>query len=281
MVWVAMLGGGWWAEAAHTTILHPPTRNLADASGPLDGPRMMSRPAEPDELPMEVLVAFDEYRVKAGRGAGFEQTFATRKSSLGLTAGFRFFALLRRVSPPTLPDAEPFGPEDDVNYISVTMWDSLEAYEAWGGQTWYFANSNILGKATSFVAGKLNLKEETPDEVIWGGVLHHAPPWARSTSLAAPEGWRQVNPDGTNLIPPDIFVAINKYSLANGVANAFENKDASASQKFHIDKVSGTPACLRPLNPRLPHPPTPHLRPSTLSHCVLPLSPLAPSSVSF
>ena len=42
--------------------------------------------------------------------------------------GFRFFSLLRRMNEPS--NDESMGYKDDINYISFTIWDAYENFQA-------------------------------------------------------------------------------------------------------------------------------------------------------
>ena len=113
------------AGARNVSGVHPlslstsrPSRSLEDA---------IDRPSA-DRPSADRFVAFDEYRVRENRGPAFEQAFTSRTSQLGLTPGFLFFALMRRVRPPNGSEKDenglPIGAPDDVTYVSVTMWKS-------------------------------------------------------------------------------------------------------------------------------------------------------------
>ena len=82
--------------------------------------------AAPAKVAAERYVATNRFRVKQGREAAFEKRWADRKSRLGMLDGFRFFCMLRRTA---LEGEKP--PEDDINYISCTVWERFEDFDAW------------------------------------------------------------------------------------------------------------------------------------------------------
>ena len=77
-------------------------------------------------LVAERYIATNRFRVKEGREAAFEKRWADRKSKLGLLDGFRFFCMMRRVE-----RGEGKAYEDDINYISCTVWEEQKFFEAW------------------------------------------------------------------------------------------------------------------------------------------------------
>ncbi|MBI3129381.1 MAG: antibiotic biosynthesis monooxygenase [Candidatus Tectomicrobia bacterium] len=63
-------------------------------------------------------ITMNRFQIKKGREAEFEEIWRTRESYLGEVPGFVAFHFLRG------PDGE---------YISHTLWESKEAFEAWVG----------------------------------------------------------------------------------------------------------------------------------------------------
>ncbi|CAE7216173.1 unnamed protein product [Symbiodinium natans] len=74
-------------------------------------------------LPPEVFVATTRYNVADQSKTEFEQLWSKQKDELQETAGFRFSQLLRRDQ----------APDDNCNYLSVTVWDDKAAYATWLG----------------------------------------------------------------------------------------------------------------------------------------------------
>jgi len=71
-----------------------------------------------DALPGERYVATNRFKVRNNAGPKFEKRWADRKSRLAELEGFRFFALLKRVSAFGVDYAEE---GDFGNYISMTV----------------------------------------------------------------------------------------------------------------------------------------------------------------
>ena len=59
--------------------------------------------------------------MRAGREAAFEKRWTERKSQLAKLEGFRFFCMMRRA------EAGDADYEDDINYISCTVWEQSPA----------------------------------------------------------------------------------------------------------------------------------------------------------
>ena len=117
-------------------------------------------------VPAERYVATNRFRVKEGREAAFEKRWADRQSRLGLLDGFRFFCMMRRVA-----GEEPA--EDDVNYISCTVWDDFSNFDAWKrGDAFKEAHGGgtIGGIASMLVATARNTKGK-PKPAMWEGLL--------------------------------------------------------------------------------------------------------------
>ena len=67
-----------------------------------------------------MFIAMNRFRVQPGREETFEQVWRERDSHLDGVAGFREFHLLRGP-----------GSEEASLYISHSVWESREAFEAW------------------------------------------------------------------------------------------------------------------------------------------------------
>jgi heme-degrading monooxygenase HmoA len=67
-----------------------------------------------------VYIAMNRFRITPGHENDFEELWRSRESQLDEVPGFREFHLLR-------------GPSDDdaTLYASHTIWESLEAFQAW------------------------------------------------------------------------------------------------------------------------------------------------------
>jgi heme-degrading monooxygenase HmoA len=167
----------------------------------------------------ERYVATNRFRVKEGREAAFEKRWADRQSRLGLLDGFRFFCMMRRVD-----GKEPA--EDDVNYISCTVWDDISSFDAWKkGDAFKEAHGGgtIGGIASMLVATARNTKGK-PKPAMWEGLL---PVSGTTAPEATPGGWRTVVADGSTTLEAEAFIAMNRFSVTEGGEAAFE---ARASQ---------------------------------------------------
>jgi heme-degrading monooxygenase HmoA len=166
----------------------------------------------------ERYVATNRFRVKPGREAAFEKRWADRQSSLGLLDGFRFFCMMRRT------DGEQ-QPEDDINYISCTVWDDKPSFDAWKtGSAFKEAHGGgtIGGIASMLVATAMNTKGK-PKAAMWEGLL----PVSMAPDAPAEGGWRQVEADGETTLDGEAFIAMNRFSVSPGSEAAFEQRFAS------------------------------------------------------
>ena len=141
----------------------------------------------------ERYVATNRFRVKDGREAAFEKRWADRKSRLGLLDGFRFFCMMRR-----LP-REQGEHEDDINYISCTVWETFEDFNAWKtGDAFKEAHGGgtVGGIASMLVATAMNTKGK-PKAAMWEGTL----PVSMAPGDSPAAGWRDVEADGATMLP--------------------------------------------------------------------------------
>jgi len=67
-----------------------------------------------------VFIAMNRFQVVPGREEAFEQVWRERESHLDEVGGFKEFHLLRGP-----------GADDATLYVSHTIWESREAFEAW------------------------------------------------------------------------------------------------------------------------------------------------------
>jgi len=167
----------------------------------------------------ERYVATNRFRVKEGREAAFEKRWADRQSRLGLLDGFRFFCMMRRVE-----GKEPA--EDDINYISCTVWDDKPSFDAWkAGDAFKEAHGGgtLGGIASMLVATARNTKGK-PKAAMWEGLL---PVSGGTAPEATPGGWRQVEADGSTTLEGEAFLAMNRFSVTPGGEAAFEARFAA------------------------------------------------------
>jgi len=167
----------------------------------------------------ERYMATNRFRVKEGREAAFEKRWADRKSRLGLLDGFRFFCMMRRVD-----GKEPA--EDDINYISCTVWDDVSNFDAWkSGDAFKEAHGGgtIGGIAAMLVSTARNTKGK-PKPAMWEGIL---PVSGTAAPEATPGGWRTVVADGSTTLEAEAFIAMNRFSVTEGGEAAFEARFAA------------------------------------------------------
>ena len=82
--------------------------------------------------------------------------------------GFRFFCMLRRVAK---RDGSAY--EDDINYISCTVWENQENFNAWKtGDAFKEAHGGgtVGGIASMLLATAMNTKGK-PKAAMWEGLL--------------------------------------------------------------------------------------------------------------
>ena len=172
------------------------------------------------QIQAERYVVQNRFKVKKGREAAFEKRWADRESRLGTLPGFRFFCMLRRV------DDERAA--DDVNYVSATVWETKENFDAWKkGDAFKEAHGGgtVAGVAGMLVATLQNTKGK-PKVAAWEGLLPLGLPGAPP---ADGEGWRRVAADGEATLPSDVFVAMNRFPVAEGSEDEFERRFADRS----------------------------------------------------
>ena len=177
-------------------------------------------PAATREFSAERYVVQNRFKVKKGREAAFEKRWADRESRLGNLDGFRFFCMLRRVD-----DADA---ADDVNYVSATVWETKANFDAWKkGDAFKEAHGGgtVAGVAGMLVATLQNTKGK-PKVAAWEGLLPLGLPGAPP---ADGEGWRRVAADGEATLPSDVFVAMNRFPVAEGSEDEFERRFADRS----------------------------------------------------
>lgn len=173
-------------------------------------------------LPAQRYVATNRFRVRESREAAFEKRWADRKSRLGLLEGFRFFCMMRRVDN---FDGTPY--EDDINYISCTVWEKEENFDAWKtGDAFKEAHGGgtVGGIASMLLATAMNTKGK-PKAAMWEAILPVTMP--PSTPTSSDSGWREVVADGENMLDAEAFIAMNRFSVLPGMEATFESRFAS------------------------------------------------------
>jgi heme-degrading monooxygenase HmoA len=96
-----------------------------------------------------MFIAMNHFRVQPGRGEAFEQVWRERESFLQDVPGFVQFALLRG---------------DDDAYISHSIWESREAFEAWTESESFTRGHRGGGSMADILAGH-------PEVKLWESVI--------------------------------------------------------------------------------------------------------------
>lgn len=175
-------------------------------------------------LPGERYVAMNRFQVREGAEAQFEARWATRKSSLLELAGFRWFGLLRRVPPPG-EDVEPY--TDDYSYVSFTIWETKKNFNAWrtgpafkeahgGGSIFDFVGMIVNGFMTS---------KGPPKPAFWRGMLVEKTLEDKPRLMSGPGG--RSDADGSKVLDPEVFVSMNRFTVAPGREAEFEQRWAN------------------------------------------------------
>lgn len=89
-----------------------------------------------------MFIAMNRFKVKKGAEGAFEERWRSRESRLDEMAGFSAFHLLR-------------GPEydDHTAYVSHTVWESREAFNAWTTSEQFREAHKDAGKGPSLTIG--------------------------------------------------------------------------------------------------------------------------------
>ena len=171
-------------------------------------------------------VAVNRFRTKGGGApAALEKRWADRPSRLAEMAGFRFFSLLRRVPAAGGPPVEDL----DFDYFSFTVWADEASFQAWRqGDAFKEAHGggNFAGVVGMIVSSARTLKGP-PKLATFVGRDALSVPVAAADLPATVGGWRQVEADGVNLLEPESFVVMDRYSVPEGREAAFAAAAAS------------------------------------------------------
>ena len=192
---------------------------LAPASAMVVRPTMVATSAI-SPLTAQRYVATNRFRVKGSREAAFEKRWADRQSRLGMLDGFRFFCMLRRVAK---RDGSAY--EDDINYISCTVWENQANFNAWKtGDAFKEAHGGgtVGGIASMLLATAMNTKGK-PKAAMWEGLL----PVSMGAGNDGGGAWSSVVADGVTTLDGECFVAMNRFSVKEGSEAAFEERFAS------------------------------------------------------
>ena len=159
---------------------------------------------------------------------------ADRSSRLAELEGFRYFQLMRRVSPENEVNSgiDPLATDPFGNYVSFTIWKEKKHFNAWrGGEAFKEAHggTSLFAFVTTMVKSALVL-QGAPKPAFYDGLLHQStiPDQLPETV----DGWRSVTADGENLLPAEAFVAMNQFFVPPSNAVAFEQRWANRESKL-------------------------------------------------
>jgi len=181
-------------------------------------------------LPGERYIAMNRFQVRDGADAQFETRWATRKSSLIELEGFRWFGLLRRVPPAGEEDPKPY--PDDYNYVSFTIWETKKNFNSWRkGPAFKEAHGGggILDFFGMIINGFMTSKGP-PKPAFWRGMLMEKTEEEKPRLLSGPGG--RADADGSKILDPEVFVSMNRFSVAEGREAEFEQRWAKRESKL-------------------------------------------------
>ena len=177
-------------------------------------------------------VATNRFAVRKGQQAKFEKRWATRKSRLATLPGFRYFHLMRRVTPKTgasgveyVYDEGSNDEEAQENYVSFTIWDKKSAFSAWRkGDAFKEAHGGTsIGAFLSTMVNSALVLRGAPRPAFYDGLLTQSvQPAEGDLKGKIVDGWRSVEADGVNTLPAECFVALQKYFILPDQQQAFE-----------------------------------------------------------
>eukprot|EP00601_Ochromonadales_sp_CCMP2298_P025087 CAMPEP_0173270786 /NCGR_PEP_ID=MMETSP1143-20121109/439_1 /TAXON_ID=483371 /ORGANISM="non described non described, Strain CCMP2298" /LENGTH=394 /DNA_ID=CAMNT_0014207247 /DNA_START=158 /DNA_END=1343 /DNA_ORIENTATION=- len=169
-----------------------------------------------EALPAARYVACNRFKVRKNAGPKFEQRWANRKSRLAELEGFRFFSLMKRVGSEEHDYEGEFG-----NYVSMTVWESKDDFDAWRtGDA--FKEAHGGGGLSSFVqllSTALFVLDGAPKPSFYDALL---PVAGEPLSFPSEGGWRSVEADGRNYLPPDLFMGQTRFCVRPGEEVGFE-----------------------------------------------------------
>ena len=208
-------------------------------------------------------IATNRFTVRRGREAKFEKRWALRNSRLATLDGFKYFHLMRRVvvddvantgklypttnvsifgsiSPCCVDDSyslfqgvDPMGDTDPFgNYVSFTIWSEKKHFNAWrGGEAFKEAHGGTsLFAFVSTMVGSAMVLKGAPKPAFYDGLLHQS--IVPDTVPETVDGWRNVNADGTSILPAECFVACNQFFVPSDNAFDFESRWKDRTSKL-------------------------------------------------
>lgn len=178
-----------------------------------------------DALQSERYIASNRFKVRNNAGPKFEKRWADRKSRLSQLNGFRFFTLLKRVSH---FDADYSEQGEFGNYISFTIWENKDCFDAWRtGDA--FKEAHGGGGLTDFIqllSTAIFILDGGPKPAFYDTlrVQQQQQQGELLLQYQSENGWRQVIADGENYLNPEIYVVQKRYKVKEGKQIEFENR---------------------------------------------------------
>ena len=111
---------------------------------------------------------------------------------------------------------------DAINYLSMTIWEEEANFEVWRkGSAFKEAHGGgtLGGIASMLMATAINTRDIKPAPEMWDGLLPCG--WVQPKQGDA-TGWRSVAHHGENVLPGELFLAMNRMKFQGGYEAAFE-----------------------------------------------------------
>eukprot|EP00929_Paragymnodinium_shiwhaense_P062809 TRINITY_DN31376_c0_g1_i1.p1 TRINITY_DN31376_c0_g1~~TRINITY_DN31376_c0_g1_i1.p1 ORF type:complete len:383 (-),score=97.57 TRINITY_DN31376_c0_g1_i1:202-1350(-) len=175
----------------------------------------------------ERYIAMNRFMVREGSEAQFETRWATRKSSLLQLDGFRWFSLMRRV-----PGDKPIEYDDEFSYVSFTIWETKKNFNAWRSGP-AFKEAHGGGSPFDFFAMIINgfmTSKGPPKPAFWRSMLMEKTSEEKERLLSGPGG--RPDADGSKILDPEVFVSMNRFTVAEGKEREFEQIWANRESKL-------------------------------------------------
>lgn len=181
-------------------------------------------------IPRSRYIASNRFNVRPGKERTFEARWANRKSRLAKLDGFRFFTLMRKLR-------VEGGEEDDTpNYISYTIWEGKDNFDAWRtGEA--FKEAHGGGGIMDFVqllSTALFILKGKPNPAFYDAILPVESGLTNADLGIEPNaaGWRDVKGDGKEFLPTDVIVAQDRFSVKEESRKDFETVFAERESKL-------------------------------------------------
>lgn len=217
------------AEAETAVAETTDTKAAAKCPFHKDNMKMEGAPDADGLLQGERYIAMNRFKVRDGSEAQFETRWATRKSSLLQLDGFRWFSLMRRV-PPSGEAAVEY--DDEYSYVSFTIWETKKNFNSWRSGP-AFKEAHGGGSPVDFFSMIINglmTSKGPPKPAFWRSMLMEKTTQEKERLLSGPGGVPDA--DGSKVLDPEVFVSMNRFTVAEGKEQAFEQMWAKRESKL-------------------------------------------------